>query len=508
MKLVRIVSLFVCSLMLLLALASCGGAAKPSIGDLYEGTYAPQSRVLKQAERVTLSEVKESDDGFLLTAEGKQYQVYDMVEMKTVLELTQDTNVKLSFAAFEVGNGRCFAVYQTKTGKNGTTYQTSLYDAAGQLLGSSASSAERVEPEPVLDLLGFDGKLYRAKDGAVVQAGELSALAGKQLSRLTDTMNGRYYRFDTASFSVYDSSCAYYDLVVYESADSTEAHLLANGNVLIQYTFNLPDDAKKYDYFENSRKKSVKTYLWRADKKSVSEIDLDYVVNTVIPITEEDRKEEKETTGIVTSRKIDNLAMVSPIQNGRLQAARMIVLQNNGSVKYDLSKMFKGIVAAPFPVAKDVFSYITRDGQSFCVDKKGKLLGNISGAEATNEKFLLADGKVYDRSFTLLFSYEAEGYTLEQLYSDCIIFRKKGEYIRYDGSSKTKLDIQSADTVDFDDAYYAVSTVKGKTTYFAPDGTQRFQADTELMPVCMYEDRLLFSFIEKGKKVYVMFTLG
>ena len=53
----------------------------------------------------------------------------------------------------------------------------------------------------------------------------------------------------------------------------------------------------------------------------------------------------------------------------------------------------------------------------------------------------------------------------------------------------------------------AVTAANGETTYYAPDGTSIYKSRTKLVSIHDCGNKLLFTDIEDGKTVYVLFTL-
>ncbi len=321
-------------------------------------------------------------------------------------------------------------------------------------------------------------------------------------------MGDRYYDFGSGSFSVYDFNGAFYDIYIYEEAEHTQYYLLENGNVLIQQQRPLPDDASKYDYSEDGEKLQLKTYLWQAEKKAAKEISFDYLVGNIIPFTQEDRDEAKEATGVTFTEKVTNLACIAPIKDKMLQTSVWVLMDGSGSVTCNLSEQYKGLSGIPYPVADGVYAYETRGDQTFYIDGEGNLLRDMSTVDLVLGQYIVAGNKLYDANYNLLFDYGKEGYKLEKVYETCAILSKGTDYIRFNRTTKSNMtEIRSTDNAVFEDEYYAVTASNGETTYYAPSGTSVYKSKTQMTLIHEYDNKLLFSDVENGKTVYVLFTL-
>lgn len=191
-----------------------------------------------------------------------------------------------------------------------------------------------------------------------------------------------------------------------------------------------------------------------------------------------------------------------------LQTQVWALLDNSGSVTRNLSEQYKGLSGIPYPVADGVFAYETRGGQTFYINGEGKLLHDISTVDIVCGQYLTAGNKLYDANCNLLFDYGKEGYELKRVYETCAIFSKGTDYIRFNGTDRSNMsEIRSTDSAIFEDEYYTVTASNGETSYYAPDGTLVYKSKTWMNTIHGYNGKILFSDIENGEIVYVLFTL-
>ena len=191
-----------------------------------------------------------------------------------------------------------------------------------------------------------------------------------------------------------------------------------------------------------------------------------------------------------------------------LQTQVWVLMDGNGSVTCNLSEQYKGLSGIPYPVADGVYAYETRGDQTFYIDGEGKLLRDMSTVDLVLGQYIVAGNKLYDANYNLLFDYGKEGYKLEKVYETCAILSKGTDYIRFNGTTKSNMtEIRSTDNAVFEDEYYAVTASNGETTYYAPDGTSVYKSKTPMTLIHEYGEKLLFSDVENGKAVYVLFTL-
>ncbi|HBF15229.1 MAG TPA: hypothetical protein DDW30_06035 [Clostridiales bacterium] len=512
MKHLRTLALVLCSILLLLTAASCKSASGGKPKYLYEGTYSVHETAWEKAETLSLSGTpKTKKFGFLYIELTNSCNVYDIISGKKIAYYNITDNETVEMDAYEIGKARCFALLSTAINDAAITYKTMLYNASGKLLESLESRIEQPLPTITRDLLLFGDSMYRANGSTLEKVKEIEAF-GNHLSSFDQKMANRYYDFNSDCFSVYDSNGAFYDIYVYEKAEHTQYYLLENGNVLIQQQRPLPDDASKYDYSESGNKLQLKTYLWQAEKKAAKEISFDYLVDSIYPITQQDREEAKEENGVTFTDQVLNIASIAPIKNNMLQTSVWVLMDNSGSVTCNLSEQYKGLSGIPYPVADGVFAYETCGGQTFYIDGEGNLLRDMSTVDLVRGQYIVAGNKLYDTNYKLRFDFGKEGYKLEKVYETCAILSKGTDYIRFTitgSSDKTQnmTEIRATDTVTFEDEYYAVTASNGETTYYAPDGTSIYKSKTQMSLIHAYGKKLLFSDNDNGKPVYVLFTL-
>lgn len=505
MKHLRTLALVLCSILLLLTASSCQSASGGKPKDLYTGTYAKHEPVLSKAEKITLGKLESAAGGFVMTVDGTKLAVYDMASQKTVVENTLPTESgdPVTLRAYEIDRARCFALCSKSDG----VYKTVLYKADGTQMKAAESKLEQPLPETALDLLIFDGLIYRASGETLSEVSSISPLAN-HASKFEAKAGDFYYDFGNFGFSVYNADGSFYDIYVFENADKTQHYLLANGNVLIQQQRTLPDDASKYDYSENGEKFQLKTYLWQVQKKAAKEISFAYRVSSIYPVSPEERAEATRESGITFAEKVANIAYLAPIKDNMLQTPVWALTDNSGSVTCNLSEQYKGLSDIPYPVAEGVFAYKTLGGQTFYIDGEGKQIRDMSSVTLARGQYLTAGNKLYDANCNLLFDYGKEGYELKRVYETCAIFSKGTDYIRFNGTAKSSMsEIRSTDSVAFADGYYAVTAENGETTYYAPDGASIYKSRTKLVSIHDCGNKLLFTDIEDGKTVYVLFTL-
>lgn len=503
MKHLRTLSLILCILLLALTAASCS-APEGAPQKLYEGTFAEKTPVLTKAEKTSLTDVTAYQTGFVLTG---NHTVYDMVSGKTVLTYTPAENETVELSGCQVGDARCFALL-CETEKDGVTgYKTLLYSEAGSLLKQAESKSGPLMPTVTLDLLVLDDAVFRANGTALEGAGSVSAF-GNHIDDFKQKRGSYYYGFNDDSFSVYRSDGSFYDIYVFESADSKQHTVLANGNVLIQYTRALPDDAKQYDYFDGGKKIALTTYLWQADKKAAKEITFAYSVGRIFSLTQETRDRMAKETGMTYAKGLENFARLKPVKNQALGTEVWVTLKNDGSIGTVLSDTYKGLDRFPEPLKDGVFYYTTLGGQVFLIDGKGKLLRDVSSVDQVLGQYFVADNRLYDADSNLIFDFGKEGYRLEKVYGNIAILRSGTESIRFKGNARsTMTDIRSADTVSFEDTYYTVTDATGETAYCAPDGTVIYKSRAPMTLVHEFGEKLLFTDTENGETVYVLFTV-
>lgn len=299
------------------------------------------------------------------------------------------------------------------------------------------------------DLLCVDGKVYRISDnGSVSVAFDWNDLREepKNLHKAGD-----YYvaREENAVY-IYDGSLnmtAAYRAPMYDMEDNEDegfsldnffqAHVLSNGNVLVQYLVRQDTFAKKYTFLMEGEKYNLYSVLVQAKNGKTKDLSLDYLIEYVAV------QDEFSYGGV--SEKIDNLAMAFAIEDQRINmdeaSAKVLSMTNKGRIA--------GVVKDPVPnaclaegfelVAKNRWAVYTADGRSFLLNEKGDVIGEVSGLGSSNEFGFVVNKKVYDWDLNMKIDLTKEDAVSVQMMRNSIIFRTEDAEVKHyiNGEIKT-----------------------------------------------------------------------
>lgn len=502
-KAVRLISAVVCVLMLTASLASCfGGRVTLPKQQLYEGKYAPTEAGIESVDRVTEITGTSAADcscGFVLSNNGDTCSVYDMVTGAVVCR-TSTVGVIVSLTAYENNGARCFAL--TRTGVSGA--ETTLYDEKG----SEKATAKNAVIKAKTDLIAFNNRIYRF-DSDGVRAIE-SANTGN-FNRVEEKHGRFYFDFNygksNIQINVYDEELKLHDTILTDRADDGASCVLSNGNILLQNICILPDDADKYTVFSNEKKLEVKTLLYNIEGKSVKELTTEWLL-------EGKRSFYRSYAGMTVTDKIENIIVVSPIKDRRLQNRILLAVGNNGSVSYDLSGFCHSADAAlPVPCGKDRYINYDPDRNSmYLSDSDDNYLGGLGTVlNFTNGMIISDSGQIFDTEMKVLLDMNAGGYTFRTICGKYIILEKDGKYYRFDGSGL--LSAYNTDVVNvFRDGYYYTypKSVLGSgfSTICDPDGRLMYSTEGQIRELYKWGNKVLMDCTDGTTTEYIIITLN
>ena len=509
-RLLALLSLFLCAVMVL---TSCGiGGSKSgdikalSFKDVVKKSTAEEPATA-QIEKLTLegTVVNRNDVFVVLLKDGVSQTVYNMVQNKVVF-----TNTALPFATTTINiydpddRTAYFTVQVTDNTGTETRYQTTLYDASGNTI----ATLDRIEnPTRTFDLISFGNKIYRLGDtSATATLTELtaySALAGG-IPDIDAATADYYYEFNYGggkNVHVYDKNLKLVSVYNVEGNPTGVTNMiLENGNVVFQATYRLPDDASDFDYSSGTAKYKMNTVIVNAKNGKAKEISFDYMLIYGGSFSVDEGNGLDEDDGSI-SAKIRSVAGLYPIVDGILMnnAADVmaVAVDNNMKILGRLDAMYDN--QGPLALIDNIYpSYFTvglANGGALLINEKGKVIGDIGGADALTYSYIYAGGKLYNYSLEAVYDYEAAGYEVEEALEHSAILSKDNngtdEYFIY-----TNGELKALDTKD------------DKLTFMGADpdlGVYAIQDTTDLLNVVTryYNDKgeQILS-LEKGAALY------
>ena len=418
------------------------------------------------------------------TLESNTYLVYNLKTNSVIVEATTDDIVIRTS-----GDNACFTRSKTDlvTGKVTTT----LYDMKGNVVkykDASGADQESFVGEDEIEFEFLTSDIYEYADCYYRLDPDSDTVTFiKRKSDMSDyeysfnATNDKYYyemphdeEWNLISgVFVFNKNLDLVSSYYYESNDSMVGpYFLKNGNFVIQYVFDQPDSAEEYTYISEGKKYLMKTVVVNAKNGKATEKKFDYKIRNLWA------NEQEEDDEVTVSKSIENIARLYPIKDQRLLTDsndRLYVsLSNSLKVKGRLDKMIDNqTVGTDFDTIKDMLLIETKTSTKL-VTTKGKVIGDVE-IDASNNSYIVRNGKFYDYNLNLVYDFGKDDYTLERMLNNGAILRKENEtstdyYLYINGTDPTKLTSKSATlTVDYVSVsryiYALKSTTLEKTTY-------------------------------------------
>lgn len=482
-KLLVLVAMLLC---VVTVLASCASSMKfeKVVGD---GTYNDENPTLTAVAKLDLKgtpDLSESAGDLVLfvdynaETELSTYTVYNLATNATVWTGTESktesgensTEVNYYVNLMEQWDTVLVVVSTvtiTRTADDvDYAYDYKLLTSTGAEIVSVTDVQDKALAEPwfVEDLICIDGKVYRiADDGTVAHAFDWSELRGEpdeDIGKVGDFYLGE---MDDMGIAIYDASLnlitTYY--VPSYAVGNTDAHVLSNGNILVQYSVAQDIMAEDYDYIEDMTKYNLCSLLINAETGKVKELKLDYVIDEVWAY-------EADDEDWYFNEKIENVAWVNYIVDQRIDyrnaATKMVSLTNKGKVAGVIDNLIPNMgndelwhVATNRWVAENMV------GQLFLLNEKGEILGEVTGIDNGNANFFTLNGKIYDWDLNVklnLVEQKADDY---EIMAHSVLFENEdGEWKLYiNGEVKTLIDKATAEAgkrelIILSDALYVI----------------------------------------------------
>lgn len=454
-KLLVLVAMLLC---VVTVLASCASSMKfeKVVGD---GAYNDENPTLTTAAKVDVKGTRYDAEGDLIvfkdTAEEtglNTWTVYNLATGASVWTATETkseagattTRVRYSVVLYTYEDVSWFKVTTTTTATTVVENAAddvdvdkaySLRDAKGAEFATSTNKGSSVVT--LLDLIRFDGKVYRiAKDATIAYAFDYSDVAA--LPAVQTKVGDYYYAMGEGFAAVYDSSL---NLVVYHTPHSeTDGdvmyHVLNNGNVLLQYTLEESDYTEDYDLKMDGGYVTVYSYLLNVETGKVSELNLDYLVWNVVARQSDDDQ-------WIYNEKVENLAVVVYFEDERVDysttARKLVSLSNKGKIKGEVNLIDNQAPVAPELVANNRWIVSDLAGNKFLLNEEGDVMANVTAMKDYNASYIMLNGKIYDWDLNVKYDMVNNDVTLlDTLEHGVLMTNDDGETLLYvNGEVKT-----------------------------------------------------------------------
>lgn len=457
-RLLALFSLFLCAVMVL---TSCGiGGSKNgnikalSFKDVVKKSTAEEPATA-QIEKLTLegTVVRSNDVFVVLLKDGVSQTVYNMVQNKVVFTNTNTALLAATTINIYDPDDRTayFTVYVNDTTGTETREQTTLYDASGNTI---ATLDRLANPTRTFDLVSFGNKIYRLGDtSATATLTELtgySALNG-DIPDIGAASADYYYEFNYGggkNVHVYDKNLKLVSAYNVEGNPTGVANMiLENGNVVFQMTYRMPNDTEDYTYFNGTNKIKMETVIVNAKNGKAKEISFDYQLMFGSSFGIDIGSGLDEDDGFL-AKKIRSIAILCPIKDRVLMSNStdpiVVAVDNSMKILGRLDRMYDnqiGVIDNTYP---SYFTVGLANNGALLINEKGKVIGDISGADELTYSYIYAGGKLYNYNLEAVYDYEAAGYEVEEALEHSAILSKDNngtdEYFIYTNGELKALD--------------------------------------------------------------------
>ncbi len=399
------------------------------------------------------------------------YRLYKENTSPTISGISPATITRTA-SIHSIGTSNYYVITEITTDTSeryNTKYTYTIYDMSGGKITSATKANNNFSYNFGYNSEGFvfEGKLYEVdEDGVITQNMNYGSPAGAtSYSVSTETYN---YKMASSAFYVYDAAGTY--LNSYEvpaDADDASFHVLANGNVLIQLTTELPYDAEEYTYEAYNRygdveiqdaKYKLTTLVYNAATGATNEVTFNHLVVDV-----DNEFINKDFAEKFTSGKFENIATLYTIENKHINLHEIYYM----SMKNDLTFVERLGCEIPNQVGiatlVDTNRFIARDkaGNAYLLNERGEVIGDVTACYSNITTFgakrcFYTGGKYYDMNLQLIYdsnvsnytsvggSFYAHTYALEDYFGSKKIVTDY--YARY-GETFTKIDTSEATTI-------------------------------------------------------------
>lgn len=461
-KLLSITCLIIC---LILMLSSCSKdyKLKKTFDEYESGSTIHSASKISELDGATY---RSTYANLAVFSKSNEYFVYDLEGKKFVKTFADVDNVY----GFTV-DGTPFILVHDED-------MTNLYDAKGNHIATENEYIYSVTTK--LDLFEFNGKVYRVEKNSATEIGAATFLT--DISNFTTTANGYYYCISSNLVAVYDSNLR--PTASWQKPYGTATtSVLNNGNVLIQVTRELPQDAKKYTYIEGTKKYEMSSYIMNPKNGNTKSVNLDYKIMLATYVTEDSMYNEK----------LQNIAYIYPIQDKYLStsnsALKIASINNNGKIRgylfnnlknYDLSGDIMQVNSKRY-----VYESFTDD--IMIVDGSGKVIGTINSITSYNGENLVIEDVIYDWNLNKKYDLDENNATISKAMAHCFIITKDGKYYRYSDTT-TMQELGTTSDISLYANFYVVKNQNEYNVYNdLGEKIVALQSDSSIYLSCSFE---------------------
>ncbi len=558
-KLTLVVALVIA---LVTLLSSCGKAEPITIGDVLDedAIYDETTHVLKRGSEISalsgtrpagasgdLVYYTDAPDFSLLSEPSfERHVVYNVEEGKVLYNATESKQIEINITL----DSNFFIVHTTRynlnadgTRNNASEKDTVLYDKLGNNVDDVEGHLTAIN---AIDTVYFNGKCYRADDdGKLFYKFDYSVLSAFPES-IDKKANEQYYDFvneGDKGVKIYDDEFNFVNEVEIPGyATMTGVIFLEDEKLLIQYTYQLDEDEKKFSFmynatlgtgatgwFSNMSKYNLHTVVYDPAKDECKEVKCSYLLLSlfdeiyefpVIDLSDEETFEQIDTeyTQALTYgfKIIDNHVCLVDEQSfctlGVNEKGEIFEIEDvNGEALGGFEMVGENLWIA------DGFNF------KYLIDGEDTVIGEVSYA-SRNGEFFYKDGMIFDSDLKLIYNCASNKMTVYAVLDGAFLLKNyDGELFLYNGRGKperiiTKKELETCsvtvlsenlfvvyDYFNLDDVNYDFYNAQGDKI-FSTDAIPGVYLDPEAITITKTETSVLVPYIDAlGRNVYYRF---
>ena len=425
-KTLALVAMILC---LVMVLASCGNIKSAKIDDYLNPDYTPEDVVLKKSNYI--SEV----EGYELAETNGSFAVFTKITLPDLLA-NPDAKTTVSYKLFSLAANKVIAsvagtniecdfsfdenapiatvqknTFNQKTGDvTETTY--TAYDAAGNQLVYSTKAIAAAR-EFADDLVLFNNATYQVDEetGALTKIKDVPEYV--TLAEYLEYNDKYFYAGNENKIVVYDRDfnfVAHWSAPSYAAEEMCNINLLNDGNVLIQYYYELDSDAAKYDIYEVNEtgitvKYDLVSLIFNPAKNSTKKLDLDFLVYSVT--TNADLQKDFEEGNSKFSAEFENIAYICPIVDKKIDysddAMDLVITDNKLGAMKSLKILDNQATSGPRKVATDLYAVSLKIGYAL-VNGKGEVVNVINNESLKlKDDYIVGEKTIYNYDLTVAY---------------------------------------------------------------------------------------------------------
>lgn len=350
----------------------------------------------------------------------------------------KDTVVNVSFDTADSQTGELkhvsslFAVYTSETDRSTgmTTETTVLFDAEGNEITTASGSVTVYDYGN--NYFEFDNTLYRLSDG---QFSKIASIPAYNRIVPFDYFDGTYfYSIGHNCVNIYNTSMTHiYGWEETNPEKTVYLNVLDNGNILVQTTELLPEDAAEYNLLSGKNKYRFSSTLLKPFVDSEQALELNFIVQSV-----KSRKANPEDLSLYQSS-VSNIATVVYIHDQRvdMNSLMTVSLTNEATISKSLKIVESHASVQEITSPGNGYFIVSENGQHHIFDAEGTAVATYTQDLRATHSFLInmATGTVYNYSLETLYQCDTNTHIAEAGDNYVLLYRTGSQpsYIFFDG---------------------------------------------------------------------------